>query len=116
MNKESHLILSLKKEWFEKIKAGIKKEEYRELKSYYGVRFCKKVNQSCKKDDYCKCAECEPFSPKQFSTITFTCGYPKKEDSKRRITFQNPKIRIGKGNPDWGAENEKKYFILTWDN
>lgn len=32
------LVLSLKQEWFDLIKAGIKKEEYRELKPYWQKR------------------------------------------------------------------------------
>lgn len=33
------LTLSLKKQWFDLIKAGIKKEEYREIKDFYRARF-----------------------------------------------------------------------------
>ncbi len=35
------LILPLKKKWFDMIKAGIKKEEYREIKPYYIRKFIK---------------------------------------------------------------------------
>ena len=34
------LTLSLKKQWFDMIKAGIKKEEYREIKPRYLEMFC----------------------------------------------------------------------------
>ena len=33
------LILSIKKQWFNMIKEGKKKEEYREIKPYYTTRF-----------------------------------------------------------------------------
>ena len=38
----------------------------------------------------------------------FTLGYPKADDTERRLTFKNPKIKIGTGKPEWGAEPEKK--------
>lgn len=33
------LILPIKKKWFDMIKSGQKKEEYREIKPYYDSRF-----------------------------------------------------------------------------
>jgi hypothetical protein len=35
---EKILYLSLKKEWFDLIKAGVKREEYREMKPYWEKR------------------------------------------------------------------------------
>lgn len=37
------LILTLKKKWFDMIRSGEKKEEYREIKPYYTSRFCNVV-------------------------------------------------------------------------
>lgn len=37
------LHLTLKKKWFDLIASGKKKEEYRELKDYWGYRLCYKV-------------------------------------------------------------------------
>jgi hypothetical protein len=45
----------------------------------------------------------------------FTLGYPKKTDTERRIVFKNPKIRVGTGRPEWGAEHGKLYFVISWD-
>ena len=45
----------------------------------------------------------------------FTLGYPKKTDMERRLVFKNPKIRIGTGRPEWGAEPGKMYFVISWD-
>jgi PP-loop superfamily ATP-utilizing enzyme len=39
MYKEKPLFLTIKKEYFDLIKSGIKKEEYREIKQYYYDRF-----------------------------------------------------------------------------
>lgn len=39
MHKEKPLFLTIKKQYFDLIKSGIKKEEYRALKQYYYDRF-----------------------------------------------------------------------------
>lgn len=88
------LVLSLKQEWFDLIKAGIKKEEYRELKPYWQKRL---------KFHY-------------FDSLVFTLGYPKLEDTERRLVFKNPCISIGTGRPEWGAEFGRLYFVITWDS
>lgn len=42
MSKETKpLILPIKKQWFEMIASGEKKEEYREIKPYWNIRFKK---------------------------------------------------------------------------
>jgi len=95
------LTLSLKKQWFDLIKAGVKKEEYRELKDYWFNRFYHSMNPdgtSCKYD-----------------CLVFTLGYPKADNTERRLEFKNPKIRIGTGRPEWGAEPGKRYFVISWD-
>jgi hypothetical protein len=37
------------------------------------------------------------------------------EDNERKLTFKNPKIRIGTGKPEWGAEPGEQYFVITWE-
>jgi hypothetical protein len=101
------LTLSLKKKWFDLIKAGVKKEEYREIKPYYNSRFCEPL-------------ESRIFHPgesgvKTFDRLVFTLGYPKAGDNERRLEFKNPKIRIGEGRHEWGAEPGKNYFVITWE-
>lgn len=100
------LTLSLKKPWFDLIKAEIKKEEYREINRYWVARLV---------------AATVPFtgtvlSFTDFDTLVLTLGYPKADDSERRLEFKNPKIRIGEGHPEWGAEPGKNYFVITWEN
>ena len=29
---------------------------------------------------------------------------------------EKPKIRIGQGRPEWGAEHGKNYFVITWED
>ena len=103
----STLTLILKRKWFDLIKAGIKKEEYREIKPYYNTRFCEPLKSRI-------------FRPgetgvKTFDRLVFTLGYPKATDNGRRLEFKNPKIRIGTGKPEWGAEPGKNYFIISWE-
>lgn len=101
------LTLSLKRKWFDIIKDGIKKEEYREIKPYYEKRFLEPLSSRLfrKGETWVK----------QFDTLVFTLGYPKANDTERRITFNNPRIHIGKGKPEWGAEPGKNYFVITWE-
>ena len=103
------LYLPLKKKWFDMIKAGFKKEEYREFNEYWNRRllWTNKYPEDRR----------EKFTGLLiFDTLVFTLGYPKADDTKRRMEFKNPKIHIGSGKPEWGAEPGKIYFVITWEN
>lgn len=120
------LTLPLKKEWFDLIKAGIKKEEYRVQNEYWIKRLL-----TCDEkflDALWDRASVYPnstevlnrdlknlFRIKHFDRLVFTLGYPKAVDKERRLEFKNPKIRIGTGKPEWGAEPGKNYFVITWE-
>ena len=113
MKKSTTLTLTLKRKWFDLIKSGVKLEEYREMKECWYNRLCREQNPN------------QPWlNPmggfyfeirKDFETLVFTLGYPKKTDMERRLVFKNPKIRIDTGKPEWGAEPGKKYFVITWE-
>lgn len=96
------LTLSLKRQWFEKIKSGEKKEEYREKSEYWQRRLYRSID-----------ANDAEF--KQFDRLVFTLGYQNAGDKERRLVFKNPRIRIGQGRPEWGAEQGKNYFVITWE-
>ena len=98
------LTLSLKKKWFDMIKAGVKKEEYREINRYWIARLVALIVPP----DTVLCFT-------NFDRLVFTLGYPKADDTERRLVFKNPKIRIGTGNPEWGAEPRRQYFVITWE-
>ena len=84
------LTLPIKKKWFDMIKSGEKKEEYREIKPYYTSRF-----NNATADD--------------FNYVVFRNGYsPFSPDIKCRC-----KLRIGQGKEEWGAEPNKEYYILN---
>lgn len=120
------LYLPLKKKWFNMIKDGIKKEEYREIKPFYIKRFIKfkplkidLINDYEKGFDEGEINGMEnelTITSQKFKKVVFTLAYPSTEEKDRRIKFNNPKIRIGEGKPEWGAEPGKKYFVITWDN
>lgn len=61
------LILAVKREYFEEIKAGIKKEEYRLCNEYWTKRLVNRENT--------------------FHKLIITLGYPKKDDTDRRLIF-----------------------------
>ena len=58
------LYLNLKKEYFDQIKSGVKKEEYREIKPYWEKRL-----------------------DKQYDTIMITLGYPEQRNETNSIAF-----------------------------
>ena len=96
------LTLSLKKKWYDMIASGEKTEEYRELTPYWRKRLCHLVWKDV--DKY--------YQIRHFNAVTFTLGYPKKDDMSRRMTFKTNGIHIGTGKPEWGAEDGKKYFVI----
>jgi len=105
-NKSKTLRLPLKKKWFGLIRLGIKLHEYREINDYWTVRLTHNIGD--RHNGVMKVF-------KSFENVVFTLGYPKSNDDSRHLYFQNPKIRIGTGKEEWGAEPNKKYFVITWD-
>jgi hypothetical protein len=118
------LTLPLKRKWFDMIKSGEKLEEYREAKPFYIDRFIKfePLKNDMKRDYDTGFDEGEVagandelvVTSKRFDKLVFTLGYPGKDDKRRRMVFSDPMIRMGEGNPSWGAEPGKLYFIITW--
>ena len=88
------LILPIKKKWFDMILSGEKKEEYREFKPYYITRFRNVWGY--------------PAYLEETHEVMFRNGYSKQSSSfVARCT-----LRVGYGNPMWGAEDRKKYYVL----
>lgn len=122
---ENILYLPLKKKWFEMIKSGIKKEEYREISMYYAARFLEKeyyeklkekLTENGKNDVVVSLLDIESESCgvvfRRYDKIVLTLGYPKADDKERHIEFDDPVITIGKGKPEWGAVEGKCYFVI----
>lgn len=90
------LTLPIKKKWFDMIKSGEKKEEYREIKPYYARRFTYLDEQLS-----------EVFI-KGAMYVIFRNGYRKDSPAVKCLV----NIDTGKGNPNWGAEPGKLYYVL----
>ena len=88
-----HLVLKAK--WYDIIKSGIKKEEYRELTEYWARRllfFPYTIGRSMHRN---------------FISVCFHRGY-----TNEKSYYEFNGIEIGTGRPEWGAEPGKQYFII----
>ena len=119
------LRLSLKKEWFELTKSGIKTEDYREINSYWIKRLMESIIENIEQSDYYFAISSliDGYTQEQvyniygvkfkhFDTTILTLGYPKNTDTERIIEFENKGIEIGCGKHEWGAEPDKLYFVI----
>lgn len=118
-----NLHLPLKKQWFEMTIAGIKTEDYREINYYWVSRFLD--FSSWEYRSLFKCTS-EIYYPtmienrilegsiyfKKFDLNIMTLGYPKANNHRRILTIEHKGIEIRTGNPDWGAEPGKLYFVI----
>jgi len=84
------LDLHLKKGWYNMIESGVKPEEYREDKPYW----CKRLLNS-------------DGTFKDYTHVRFHYGY-----TKRTMLWKIKGLKIGRGNPDWGASEDKDMFII----
>lgn len=91
------LDLPLKKEWYNMIESGEKREEYRELKPYWCKRLLHYSNLFAEyisiRDDY--------------THVRFRYGY-----TKRTMLYKIDTIDIGLGKPEWGAPKDENVFII----
>ena len=115
---EKELRLPLKKKWFGMSKSRIKTEDYREITSYWYSRLClyNGIKRSQKWWDehfrYAFAFDENPIEFVEFSQNTMTLGYPKKGDVERILKLKHKGIEIRTGNPEWGAEPNKLYFVI----
>lgn len=99
------LTLPIKKKWFDMIKSGEKKEEYREIKPYWTKRLLttdmdidlERLKEQLRKEN-CYLNK----------TVIFRNGY-KKDSPKIRCLVS---INIKQGKLEWGAEPNKEYYVL----
>lgn len=107
------LMLKIAEPWFSMILDGKKKEEYRAIKDYYRSRLFDGWNKVKAGGIYWYNREFEKYPLfKSFDMLVLRNGY---HADSPKITFKNPRIRIGNGRPEWGAEPEKNYFVITWE-
>lgn len=94
------------------IASGEKKEEYREIKSYWLLRLGEGIHKES--GFYLSVMNFGPsiikeMDFKHFDIISANNGYSK---GCPNIKWKHEGITIGEGREDWGAEPGKKYFIL----
>lgn len=102
------LTLPIKKQWFNMILKGVKKEEYRDIKPYYTSRFSKLFGISKHTLLYYDGQNYNVDFENSCAYIKFRNGYSKNSPS----FIATVSISIGEGNPEWGAEPNKKYYVL----
>ncbi len=117
----SCLHLSLKTKWFEITKAGVKTEDYREINEYWTKRLFRDVDKDELQDIIKGLQEGRSIEwaglfhlhfLKEFEVNTMTLGYPKANDSERILNLKHKGIKISTGNPEWGAEPSKYYYVI----
>lgn len=93
------LYLPLKKEWYEMIESGEKREEYREFSKYWEKRLIEEY-KTHKDSPVSQCFL------KRFHAVCFSYGY-----TKRRMLWECEGITIGQGRPEWGAPDYAVFII-----
>ena len=127
---KADLRLSLKSKWFEMTKAGVKTEDYRLPNPYWCNRLIlvngKIMPKKWWADKFHKIIwvgntplkwiidsiDIGNFTFKPFTTTTLTLGYPANHELHRIIRFEHLGIEIRTGNPEFGAEPNKLYFVI----
>lgn len=97
------LVLPIKKKWFDMIRSGQKKEEYREIKPYWASRFFDSHIKSGMGLEYILNSNEEIYR-----YIILRNGYSKNSPQIRCYCH----IHRGQGKEEWGAEPGKEYYIL----
>ena len=113
----ANLQLSLKRNWFEMTKSGVKTEDYREINQYWWKRLvqcgeCYRNQSDSLNDILAPTAEWKMIMAKKFDCNVMTLGYPKSTDTDRILKLKHKGIEIGYGRPEWGAEPNKLYFVI----
>jgi len=117
------LRLVLKREWFDMIASGEKREEYRTINPYWAKRLLAEemtIQQWQEVWLYYAIWNWETdwvfpddlirkFGDKKFDAVTFYMGYEKNRPS---VTLRWQGCEIGKGRPEWGADPDKHYFVI----
>lgn len=106
MNKKI-LHLPVRSKWYLMEELGIKTEEYREINDYW----CKRLMEDPLQVIYpfCDITQVNPnIRFKHFDGVRMRYGY-----TRRFMDFGKPTIKIGRGNPEWGAPQHRDVFIIN---
>ena len=110
----ANLQLSLKKQWFDLTKSGIKTEDYREITPYWVTRLVNHFSNYSNLiyQPHLVLAGRSSVEFKKFDSNIMTLGYPKSTNTERILRLEHKGIEIGYGRPEWGAEPNKLYFVI----
>ena len=93
------LVLPIKKEYFDMILSGDKKEEYKEIKSYYNQRLEKYLGRNDNKNEYAL----------PVFQIILRNGYSHKDPSIKCECV----LHRGPGREELGAKLGKMYYVIS---
>lgn len=96
------LHLNLTSKWYDMIEYEDKREEYRDIKPFYN-RILDEFGYVTIKGKRYHCAEI---------IVCFSNGYAK---DRRQMFWTIKHLEIAKGNPKWGALENKEYYVLHLD-
>lgn len=94
--KTLHLVL--KRKWYDMIASGEKTEEYRAITPYWCNRFIMGYWMGAP-------------VPQDYDFVCFHKGY-----TKETMTFEELKLTLGKGRPEWGAPVDEEVFVIKLGN
>lgn len=100
------LVLPIKKKWFDMIKSGEKKEEYREIKDYYDTR----IGYAFGSFPLRQCAPewRDKLMKERTIDVLFKNGYGYDVPT----IYAKCKVRIDYGKKEWGAVEGTQYYVL----
>lgn len=101
---EKVLHLTIKRQWYDMIASGEKKEEYRDEKEFWIKRLF--VNHR----EYFELQK-KGKATSMFSRVKLYNGWACSE-KYRNITLKVNGYEYREGRPEWGAEPGKKYFVI----
>jgi hypothetical protein len=97
------LHLTLKKKWFDMIASGEKKEEYREIGPYWGIRFCGGEWYNFEIEVLHNKISLHP------EAVKFVNGYRPNSPS---FLIECKGIVVDTGKTEWGAVPGQEYFVI----
>lgn len=103
------MVLPIKRKWWDMIRTGEKKEEYRDITPYYAKRFATALGMYHRQLNPKRMVETDARVP--IHNIVLRAGYSL--DSPTMMV--GGMLRVGQGRPEWGAVPGVKYFIIEID-
>ena len=105
------LHLNLKKKWYDMILSGEKKEEYRQVTSYWLRRLLLLSNTKIPLND--NSLKIDSLVLRDFKSIIFSNGYSK---NRPQFEIECKSIKVSTGQMKWGAIEGNKYFVFELGN